>query len=391
MHTSVRAATIDPANVRVHPSSCICCKAFPFALKLSNAVKMARTSTAKAGVAAEDAKAALLVEPEDACVARWAELEDSGLKQEVAKYRKAVIARERDLENVEPTNFEYEEEIEVEVEENGTPDDEPAAVATAEVEEEGKAEVEGKDGEEDGLIEGNVDDIDPSEWMVPPQCIPIHANVVTYDWSKLYENTDFDVIMMDPPWQLATANPTRGVSLGYSQLTDQSIADLPIPKLQKNGFLFVWVINAKYQWTLEQFKKWGYEFVDEIVWVKVTNSRRLAKSHGFYLQHAKEVCLVGRRGEKPPGMSDKAVGSDIIFAPRRGQSQKPTEIYELIEEMVPGGKYLEIFARKNNLRDYWVSVGNEVTGTGLPPEDVAAFAEQGAVPGAKYGAHNNKG
>lgn len=391
MHTSVRAATIDLANVRVHPSSCICCKAFPFALKLSNAVKMARTSTAKAGVAAEDAKAALLVEPEDACVARWAELEDSGLKQEVAKYRKAVIARERDLENVEPTNFEYEEEIEVEVEENGTPDDEAAAVATAEVVEEGKVEEEGKNGEEDGLIEGNVDDIDPSEWMVPPQCIPIHANVVTYDWSKLYENTDFDVIMMDPPWQLATANPTRGVSLGYSQLTDQSIADLPIPKLQKNGFLFVWVINAKYQWTLEQFKKWGYEFVDEIVWVKVTNSRRLAKSHGFYLQHAKEVCLVGRRGEKPPGMSDKAVGSDIIFAPRRGQSQKPTEIYELIEEMVPGGKYLEIFARKNNLRDYWVSVGNEVTGTGLPPEDVAAFAEQGAVPGAKYGAHNNKG
>ena len=376
--------------MQAHPKSCICCKAFPFALKLSNAVKMARTSTAKAGVAAEEAKAALLVEPEDKCVARWAELEDSGLNQEVAKYRKAVIAREKDLENVEPTNFEYEEEVELEVEANGAPDGEAAAVVNGEAQEEGKVEGEGKDGEDDGLIEGNVDDIPESEWMVPPQCIPIHANVVTYDWSKLYENTDFDVIMMDPPWQLATANPTRGVSLGYSQLTDHSIADLPIPKLQKNGFIFVWVINAKYQWTLEQFKKWGYESVDEIVWVKVTNSRRLAKSHGFYLQHAKEVCLVGRRGEKPPGMSDKAVGSDIIFAPRRGQSQKPTEIYELIEEMVPGGKYLEIFARKNNLRDYWVSVGNEVTGTGLPPEDVAAFEEQGAVPGAKYGAHNTK-
>ena len=382
--------TIGTANVQAHPKSCICCKAFPFALKLSNAVKMARTSTAKAGVAAEEAKAALLVEPEDKCVARWAELEDSGLNQEVAKYRKAVIAREKDLENVEPTNFEYEEEVEVEIEANGAPDGEAAAVVNGEVQEEGKVEGEGKDGEDGGLIEGNVDDIPESEWMVPPQCIPIHANVVTYDWSKLYENTDFDVIMMDPPWQLATANPTRGVSLGYSQLTDHSIADLPIPKLQKNGFIFVWVINAKYQWTLEQFKKWGYESVDEIVWVKVTNSRRLAKSHGFYLQHAKEVCLVGRRGEKPPGMSDKAVGSDIIFAPRRGQSQKPTEIYELIEEMVPGGKYLEIFARKNNLRDYWVSVGNEVTGTGLPPEDVAAFEEDGAVPGAKYGAHNTK-
>jgi hypothetical protein len=29
------------------------------------------------------------------------------------------------------------------------------------------------------------------------------------------------------------------------------------------------VINAKYQWMLSQFNKWGYEFVDEIVWVKV--------------------------------------------------------------------------------------------------------------------------
>jgi hypothetical protein len=31
------------------------------------------------------------------------------------------------------------------------------------------------------------------------------------------------------------------------------------------------------------------------------------------------------------------VGSDIIYAERRGQSQKPEEIYQLIEELVPGG------------------------------------------------------
>ena len=94
------------------------------------------------------------------------------------------------------------------------------------------------------------------------------------------------------------------------------------------------------------------------MWVKVTNSRRLAKSHGFYLQHAKEVCLVGKKGGDPKTYQRNA-GSDIIFAPRRGQSQKPTEIYEMIEKLVPGGKYLEVFARKNNLRDFWVSVGNE--------------------------------
>jgi mRNA (2'-O-methyladenosine-N6-)-methyltransferase len=120
------------------------------------------------------------------------------------------------------------------------------------------------------------------------------------------------------------------------------------------------------------------------VWVKVTNSRRLAKSHGFYLQHAKEVCLVARKGNTPPGLV-AGIGSDIIFSQRRGQSQKPTEIYELIERLVPNGKYLEIFARKNNLRNYWVSVGNEVTGTGLPETDTEALATGAGIPGARFG------
>lgn len=66
---------------------------------------------------------------------------------------------------------------------------------------------------------GTADDLDPSEWQVPPHCIPIHANVTTFDWTRLGSMVTFDVVMMDPPWQLATANPTRGVALGYSQLT----------------------------------------------------------------------------------------------------------------------------------------------------------------------------
>lgn len=108
---------------------------------------------------------------------------------------------------------------------------------------------------------GSVDDLHPSEWQVPPHCIPIHANVTTYDWHPLAQATQFDVVMMDPPWQLATANPTRGVALGYSQLTDQDIVNLPVPMLQTNGFLFVWVINAKYKFTLDLFDKWGYKYV----------------------------------------------------------------------------------------------------------------------------------
>ena len=46
---------------------------------------------------------------------------------------------------------------------------------------------------------------------------------------------------------------------------------------------------------------------------------------------------------------------------------------------------MEIFGRKNNLRDYWVTVGNEVTGQGPPREDAAAIQEGLRPANAVYG------
>jgi len=206
---------------------------------------------------------------------------------------------------------------------------------------------------------------DSDIWRPPPLSVPIRADVRKFDFENLAKHQKratgkmFDVIMTDPPWQLATSNPTRGVAIGYEQLSDSLIEDIPFPSLQENGLLFIWVINAKYKFALELMEKWGYTLVDEIAWVKQTVNRRLAKSHGFYLQHAKETCLVGRKGSDPPGMVGN-IASDIIASVRRGQSQKPVEIYEIIEQLVPGGNYLEIFARRNNLRNGWVSIGNEL-------------------------------
>jgi mRNA (2'-O-methyladenosine-N6-)-methyltransferase len=44
---------------------------------------------------------------------------------------------------------------------------------------------------------------------------------------------------------------------------------------------------------------------------------KIAKGHGYYLQHAKETCLVGMKGN----VKDKAktnIESDVIFSQRRG-------------------------------------------------------------------------
>lgn len=167
------------------------------------------------------------------------------------------------------------------------------------------------------------------------------------------------MILADPPWQIATNTPTRGVAIAYQQLPDVCIEELPIPKLQQNGFLFMWVINNKYAKAFELMEKWGYTYVDDITWVKQTVNRRMAKGHGYYLQHAKETCLVGKKGQDPPNCKH-SLSSDVIYSERRGQSQKPEELYQMIEELVPNGRYLEIFGRKNNLRDYWVTIGNEL-------------------------------
>ncbi|KAF9981991.1 hypothetical protein BGZ65_003349 [Modicella reniformis] len=208
-----------------------------------------------------------------------------------------------------------------------------------------------------GAGDEELDDLE--EFEAPEWCVPIKANVMTYDWDSLAAECQFDVILMDPPWQLATHAPTRGVAIAYQQLPDVCIEELPVTKLSANGFIFVWVINNKYAKAFDLMRRWGYSYVDDITWVKQTVNRRMAKGHGYYLQHAKETCLVGKKGEDPPGCRH-SIGSDVIFSERRGQSQKPEELYELIEELVPNGRYLEIFGRKNNLRDYWVTVGNEL-------------------------------
>ncbi len=64
---------------------------------------------------------------------------------------------------------------------------------------------------------------------------------------------------MDPPWQLSSSSPTRGVAISYDTLTDNLISDLPIHKLQTDGFILIWTINAKYMTSVEMMTKWGYK------------------------------------------------------------------------------------------------------------------------------------
>ncbi|KAJ5067182.1 mt-a70 family protein [Anaeramoeba ignava] len=166
----------------------------------------------------------------------------------------------------------------------------------------------------------------------PEFCVPIKCDVREFDWEKLAKEGPFDAIIADPPWRLAGPNPTRGVHIGYDTLTDNEIASI-----------------------VQLLNNWGYRLETTIEWIKMGNSGRIAKGNGYYLQHSKETCLVGIKGNPKP----KEYPIDVIVYPRRGQSQKPNTLYEMVEKMYPNGKYLEIFARRNNLRNFWISIGIE--------------------------------
>lgn len=150
--------------------------------------------------------------------------------------------------------------------------------------------------------------------------------------------------------------------LEYDTLSNQEIMEIPVEKLSKRGFCFIWVLSGNINAGYDCLNKWGYECVDHLIWVKTTQGgRRAMVSHGFYFLHSTEMCIVGYKcppGEKVEFRSK--VSNDLIIADVRKKSQKPDQLYTVIELMMPGSKKIEVFARNNNLRGGWLSLGNQI-------------------------------
>jgi hypothetical protein len=111
----------------------------------------------------------------------------------------------------------------------------------------------------------NEQKISENKSKYPNLCVPISADIREFKFKLLAEKQAeltgklFDVIMMDPPWQLSSSQPTRGVAIAYDTLNDNIITDIPVEKLQTDGFIFIWTINAKFKVTLDLLKQWGYK------------------------------------------------------------------------------------------------------------------------------------
>ncbi|CAH3949441.1 N6-adenosine-methyltransferase subunit METTL3 [Pieris brassicae] len=180
----------------------------------------------------------------------------------------------------------------------------------------------------------------------------------------------FAVIMADPPWDIH-------MELPYGTMSDDEMRCLGVPQLQDSGLIFLWVTGRAMELGRECLKLWGYERVDELIWVKTNQLQRIIRTGrtGHWLNHGKEHCLVGMKGN--PDNLNRGLDCDVIVAEVRATSHKPDEIYGIIERLSPGTRKIELFGRPHNVQPNWITLGNQVDGVRLvDPELMAAFKKR---------------
>ena len=65
------------------------------------------------------------------------------------------------------------------------------------------------------------------------------------------------------------------------------------------GLIFLWTTTRAVEMGYLSLEKWGYTVVEEMVWVKINQLGRIIRTGmtGHWLNHTKEHCLVGMKGE----------------------------------------------------------------------------------------------
>ncbi|CAF1050830.1 unnamed protein product, partial [Didymodactylos carnosus] len=209
----------------------------------------------------------------------------------------------------------------------------------------------------------NISQTIPIVERISPNSIPsqwVQCDLRELEMSVLGK---FTVIMADPPWDIH-------MELPYGTMADEEMRRLNIPCLQDEGYIFLWVTGRAMELGRECLRIWGYERCDELIWVKTNQLQRIIRTGrtGHWLNHGKEHCLVGVKGN-PPGIN-MGLDCDVIVAEVRATSRKPDEVYGLIERLSPRTRKVELFGRPHNVQPNWITLGNQLDGVRLVEPDV---------------------
>lgn len=162
--------------------------------------------------------------------------------------------------------------------------------------------------------------------------------------AEIKKNRTYDLIYVDPPWDLPFVREY------YDVLTKKQLLSMQVGKLaHATSVLFMWTVTNKLLEAIELMNKWGFYFVDvAFVWIKVTKNNvphfGLGKTS---TRRNSEFVLMGMRyGANVPERKSKSV-PQVLFEERKAPfSRKPDVVRKLISELFHHNSKIELFARK---------------------------------------------
>lgn len=162
----------------------------------------------------------------------------------------------------------------------------------------------------------------------------------------------YQIIYADPPWQYQFGFDIHGAAQRhYNTMSIDDLCALPIKDLaDDNAVLFLWVTSPKLADCFAVIQAWGFEYKTSFVWDKVKHVM------GHYNSVRHELLLICVRGSYPK-QSNTLIDSVVTVERTDEHSEKPERFREIIDDMYPDGKRIELFARKKI--DGWDAWGSE--------------------------------
>jgi len=166
----------------------------------------------------------------------------------------------------------------------------------------------------------------------------------------------FVVIYADPPWRYENppiGSSSRSIENHYPTMTLDEICELPVDQIaHENSVLFLWATAPKLAECLKVMSVWGFDYRTCAVWDKVDIGM------GYHFRNQHEILLVGKRGELSPPKAGTQPSS-VHHEKSTEHSRKPLYYYDMIDDMYPGVRKIELFARASGERPFWTAWGNE--------------------------------
>jgi N6-adenosine-specific RNA methylase IME4 len=153
----------------------------------------------------------------------------------------------------------------------------------------------------------------------------------------------YRIVYADPPWAYrdtadAGAVQTGGAAMQYPTMSIAELCALDVKAIcDDDAVLFLWVTSPLLFECQPVITAWGFSYRASFIWDKVKHN------HGHYNSVRHEFLLVCVRGSGVPDIPTQFDSVQVIE--RTGHSEKPERFRELIDELYPTGKRVELFAR----------------------------------------------